>query len=193
MTFRSSMQAAVLVGLVAAAGCTVKNSSSDGGASTCSTDTSVNCMQGSGNGYSCTGSDTPVDEVCSKGTVSSDGTKVQYCCVSSSGVSSSCTADSTVSCAQGTGFSCTGTGTPDQNDTTLVCSSGTVSGSTTDYCCIPYAQSSTTCTQDPTIVGCQSGSLGFSCSGTDTPQQSNSNLNCSTGTASNGKMLFCCS
>jgi len=37
----------------------------------------------------------------------------------------------------------------------------------TDYCCIPYTQSVSTCQQDSTIM-CDAG-FGLSCAGTDTP------------------------
>jgi hypothetical protein len=193
MTFGRSIQAGLLMMLAAAAGCTVKNSAS-GGSSTCSSDGSVSCTQGSG--WSCTGKDTPADNnplVCSKATVSQDQTKLTFCCVASQGVTSGCAEDSTVTanCSQGTGFACAGSTTPDQNDSSLVCSSGTPNGSNTDYCCIPYTQSSGTCMQDSTVM-CSEG-FGFTCSGTDMPQQTNSALNCSTGTAgNNGQMLYCC-
>ena len=197
MTFRRSIQALVLVVLGTAAGCTVKNSSADGGASSCAADTTVMCSQGSG--WSCdpTNSASPADSnplVCSKPTVSmSSGDKIEYCCVASTGVSSTCSQDSTVSCTQGaTGFTCTSSDTPDQNDTSLACSTGTKNGANTQYCCLPYAQSSGTCTQDNTVMCPTASSYGFSCAGTDTPAQANSSLTCSSGTASNGKTLFCC-
>jgi hypothetical protein len=47
--------------------------------------------------------------------------------------------------------------------------------------------------QDSTVQGCQAGSFGFSCHGLTTPQQADSSLNCSSGTAdSNGETLYCC-
>ena len=195
MTFRRSIQAAVLVVLGTVAGCTVKNSSADGGASSCVANSAVVCTQGSGWSCDSTSTASPADGnplVCSKPIASmSSGDKIEYCCVAST-VASGCAEDSTVTaaCKQGTGFSCTGSATPDQSS--LVCSTGTTSGSATDFCCVPFAQSSSTCTQDSAVMGCQAGSLGFSCTGTDTPAQSNSNLVCSTPTASGGKMLFCC-
>lgn len=194
MTFGRSIQAAMLVVLAAAAGCTVKNSSS-GGSSTCSADSTVTgCMQGSG--WSCTGKDTPGDNnplVCSRATVSMDQTKLDFCCIASSGVTSGCAEDSTVTagCTEGTGFACAGTQSPDQGNSSLVCSTGTANGSNTDYCCIPYTQSSNSCMQDSTVM-CSQG-YGFTCSGTDTPQQQNSSLSCSTGTPGNNmQTLFCC-
>src|ERR1700733_7707767 len=118
MTFRSSVQAAVLMAIGAAAGCTVTNSSSDGGSSSCKADSTVtSCTQGTG--WSCDPTDTnsPADGnplVCSRAVASSSGDKIEYCCVASTGVSSNCSEDSAVTCQQGTGFSCTGASTPDQ-------------------------------------------------------------------------------
>jgi hypothetical protein len=182
---------------VAIAGCTVNNTSSgtsndggtDGGSSTCSTDTTVTCTQGTG--WSCTGSDSPEESnplVCSVGTAATG--KTEYCCVTWTTVST-CMEDAMVTgCQEGTGFSCTGSDTPDQSDTSLVCSSGTADTGKTDYCCVPYDQS--TCMQDTTVM-CTSGSIGFSCTGSDTPSQGDSSLtSCSTPTMSNGMSLYCC-
>ena len=46
----------------------------------------------------------------------------------------------------------------------------------------------------PTVTGCQAGSYGFSCSGSDTPGTDFSNLNCSAGTPdpTSGATLYCC-
>lgn len=196
-TLARSLQAAVLTLLVAAAGCTVKNSSSGSSSSTCAADSTVTCTQGSG--WSCTGKDSPADNnplVCSTATVSASGDKVDFCCVASSGVTSGCMemATITANCAQGaTGFQCAGSQTPDQTDTSLLCSTGTTDGSNLDYCCLPNSQTTTTCMQDSTVMGCQSGSYGFSCTGTDMPQRSGSSLNCSNGVAgNNGETLYCC-
>lgn len=57
---------------------------------------------------------------------------------SSGGTVTTCHADSTVSCTQGSsGWSCTGHDSPEQSQA-LVCSVGTPDGSKTDYCCTPY-------------------------------------------------------
>lgn len=163
---------------------------------TCSEDSTVQgCVAGS-YGFSCTGSDTPdqgdssLD--CSTGTPGNGDTL--YCCTLGGSTSggNTCMQDSTVSCTSGsTGYSCTGSDTPDQDQSGLVCSVGTAASGETQYCCIMY--SSSTCMQDSTVQGCQSGSYGFSCTGSDTPQQGDPSLNCSTGTAgSNGETLYCC-
>jgi len=106
------------------------------------------------------------------------------------GVTNTCTASTTVTGCVGnaSGYSCTGTATPDQTDATLVCSDGTPSGNATLYCCAPYtASSSSTCAAD-----CTGASIGFSCTGSDTPEQGDSSLVCSTGTAGSGNTLYCC-
>jgi hypothetical protein len=179
---------------LAVTGCTVNNTSNGNGGGTtthtCGADSTVTCTQGSG--WSCTGTDSPEQSnplVCSVGTANAG--KTDYCCVTWNTVST-CSVDTSVTgCQEGTGFSCTGSDTPDQSDTSLVCSAPTQSGGKNNYCCIPYTQSSG-CTQDMTVM-CTGGSIGFSCSGSGTPQQSDSSLTtCSTPTASNGMSLYCC-
>jgi hypothetical protein len=174
--------------------------------SSCSADSSVQgCASGSF-GFSCTSSDTPDQAdsslTCSTGTAGNGGETLYCCCTGSdctggTGVDAggdTCTQDSSVSCtdSNATGYQCTSTVSPDQENTGIACSNGTADGSNTDYCCIP-SSSSVTCTQDSTVSGCQAGSFGFSCTGSDTPSQEDSNLTCSTGTAgSNGATLYCC-
>ena len=106
-----------------------------------------------------------------------------------------CAQDSSVAgCASpSTGFSCGNGESPDQSDSSLVCSVGTVSGDgLTLYCCIQFT--STSCIADPSVVGCVGSSFGFSCTGTDTPDQADGTLTCSTGVAdpSTGDTLYCC-
>jgi hypothetical protein len=176
---------------------------------TCGQDSTVQgCVAGS-YGFSCTGSDTPDQDqaglVCSTGTAGSNGDTL-YCCSytddagtddggtdSATDGSDTCMQDQTVTCTgSAQGWSCTGSDTPDQDQTGLVCSTGTAGNGDTQYCCIPFT--STTCMQDSTVQGCQAGSYGFSCTGTDTPSQNDSSLDCSTGTAgNNGETLYCCS
>jgi hypothetical protein len=165
---------------------------------TCSQDSTVQGCQGGSYGFSCTGTDTP-DQAdsslnCSTGTPGNNETL--YCCyiggTPPDGGTDTCMQDSTVTCTgNAQGWSCTGSDTPDQDQSGLVCSTGTAGSGNTEYCCISY--SSSTCMQDSTVQGCQGGSYGFSCTGSDTPEQSDSSLNCSTGTAgSNGETLYCC-
>lgn len=177
--------------LVGAAGCTASASTSGG---SCSTDSSVSCS--SGTGWSCSGSaqpqDTNSDIVCS-----TDGAG-DFCCASSS-----CSYDSSVvGCQSGSvGYSCaSGSAPPDQSDATLVCSEPTSNGGSDDYCCYTNATtapSGATCAEDSSVMGCQPGSFGFSCTGSDTPDMDFSNITCSAGTPGTDASgatatLFCC-
>lgn len=94
-----------------------------------------------------------------------------------------------------TGYSCTGSDTPDESDPSLACSFGEAGNAgSTVYCCLTADTfSSSTCAPDSTVAGCQPGSYGFSCVGSDTPDQTDGTLTCSTGVAGNaGSTLYCC-
>src|SRR5271167_3758029 len=70
----------------------------------------------------------------------------------------------TMKCTGGNGYSCTGSDTPDETDPTLICSVGEpLSGDETGYCCVTAFASTVTCAPDPTVAGCVSPSIGFSC------------------------------
>jgi hypothetical protein len=156
--------------------------------------TIVGCVGSSG--YSCSGVDSPDQSdsalSCSGGTLS--GGETLYCCIDSTTVTAGCSADGTVAgCTGGSiGFSCTGSAEPQQGNTSLVCSTGTPSGGASLFCCANFAPSTGTCAQDGTVVGCGGSSIGFSCTGTDTPTQVNASLNCSPGTASAAGTAYCC-
>jgi hypothetical protein len=180
---------------------------------TCQQDSSVQGCPGNSYGFSCTGSDTPdMDDSslsCSTGTPGNGNT--QYCCSTGAfddgGTDSgpdtgpdsapdggnTCATDTSVTCTgNAVGYQCTSSDSPDQEDSTLNCSTGTPDGSNTDYCCIPLT-SGVTCAADSSVSGCQAGSYGFSCTGTDTPDQDDSSLTCSTGTpGTGGETLYCC-
>ncbi len=50
-----------------------------------------------------------------------------------------------------------------------------------------------TCSPDSTVAGCVASSIGYSCTGSATPDESNASLNCSSGTPGNaGSTLYCC-
>ncbi|HLK37703.1 MAG TPA: hypothetical protein VKU41_13175 [Polyangiaceae bacterium] len=120
---------------------------------------------------------------------------VAGCTVTTETSTNSCSADPTVTGCIGSsqGYSCTGSATPDE--TVLNCSSGVLgnAGSTT-YCCLPAGATSGTCAPDPTVTTCATGLAGYSCKGSDTPQQSDSTLTCGAATAGNaGSSLYCCS
>ena len=103
-----------------------------------------------------------------------------------------CNSDSTISCANAAnGYSCAGDALPTDGNPRLDCGPGTADESNTDFCCVTLEQSS--CAPDSSVQGCQGNSYGFSCTGSDTPDDADSSLNCSTGTPGNGATLYCCS
>lgn len=155
-----------------------------GGTDTCAPDATVSC-NGQGDGYTCTGSDTPAQDFsgiqCGSSTRNPDGS-TSYCCSSST----TCAPDSSVNCTNGGGFgfTCTGSDTPDADFTGLTCSSGTVASVGTSYCC-------NGCVQDSSVDCSSGGGTGYACSGSSAPDAS---LNCSTGTPdpNTGNMDYCC-
>jgi hypothetical protein len=191
----AALGAALLMILAGAAGCTASATASTTTSGGCQVDSSVNCS--SGTGWSCSGDSQPedvnTDLVCS-----TDGTG-DFCCASSS-----CSYDSSVTgCTGGSvGYSCaSGAAAPDSSDSTLVCSIPTSAGSQDDYCCFTNtttASSTSTCSEDPSVMGCESDSFGFSCTGSENPDSDFSNVNCSTtgtsGMDANGNpaTLYCC-
>jgi hypothetical protein len=135
------------------------------------------------------------------GTPVSDNGMYDYCCVPAT--TYDCQLDYTVTqgCASGTyGYSCTpDSPPPDYSVSSIVCSIPAVTSTADDYCCATLsATSSSTCSQDSSVTGCQDGSFGFSCTGTDTPDQSYStDLSCSDGVVGqdafgNDATLYCC-
>jgi hypothetical protein len=113
--------------------------------------------------------------------------------VTITGLPSSCAADSTVTCGDSAdGYSCTSTDSPDANDATLECSIGVVDGANTDYCCLPstFSWGASSCGQDDSVTCPTPGSFGFSCAGSDTPDQTDPTLTCTAGTAD--PTQFCC-
>ena len=101
-----------------------------------------------------------------------------------------CGQDSTVACDRGAGYSCIGNGTPEDTDSSLACSDGVEADGATLYCCVTFASS--TCMPDDTVVGCTGYSYGFSCTGSDTPDQADSTLDCSQPTQGDSALLYCC-
>jgi hypothetical protein len=111
------------------------------------------------------------------------------------GSDTSCQPDTSVDgCSGGaSGFSCGNGLSPDQTDSSLICSDG-VAGSDgfTLYCCVQFT-SQTSCAPDSSVAGCDPSSIGFSCTGSDTPDEADSSLNCSDATQGNGgELLYCC-
>jgi hypothetical protein len=109
------------------------------------------------------------------------------------GSSSTCAADdSVIGCGGAQGYSCTGADSPDESNSALNCSSGTLSSDATLYCCIDDSQVTGGCTIDSSIVGCVNGSFGFSCTTGDRPETGDSSLVCSSGTATASGTDYCC-
>jgi hypothetical protein len=106
-------------------------------------------------------------------------------------VSGGCALDSSVACrGGGTGFSCAIGDIPSDADRSLACSVG-VAGSDADlYCCVSF--SSTTCAPDATVRGCAGYSFGFSCTGNDRPDETDSSLVCSDPVDGGNALLYCC-
>jgi len=168
----------------------------------CSVDPAVQgCVNGS-YGFSCTGSSTPetadASLVCSSGTPGS-GQLTLYCCLYAAAMSSSCTSDASVTTGcqgQGAsyGFSCTGADAPDKTFNYLVCGqSAPGPNGTSLYCCndnATIASTAASCAANPSVTGCQGGSMGYSCTGGATP---NASLNCGGGVPGpSGDTNYCC-
>jgi hypothetical protein len=174
---------------------------------TCAPDddlTSV-CPDPDSYGYQCASGDDPTSYDatlnCSTNTPDPDGVHDDYCCDYGSGSSSGggsgsssggtipngCTADSTLDCVGGAdGYSCTSGDNPEEEDTTLSCSTPvTDSDGNDDYCCYGGGTwSSTTCEPDDdlTSVCPDPTSYGYQCDSGDDPTSYDSTLNCSTNT-----------
>ncbi len=173
---------------VAVAGGDTQYCCNGGSQDSCGVDSTLACT--SGTGYSCSGSANPMDTDSSL-TCSQDTGAGTFCCTSGGG---GCQQDSSVTgCVDGsTGYSCDSGTTPDSSS--LSCSDGVASGSQDTFCCIDFiSSSSSTCQADDSVTGCQGDAYGFSCAGTDAPDQSDSSLVCSYGVpGSNGDTNYCC-
>jgi hypothetical protein len=181
--------------LLVGAACT---STAGGAASTCSPNSGGAFSSCTATGYSCTGTDAPDKSTpslaCSVGSPGPMGSML-YCCLKGSFSTSTCAPSHAVSGCNGDsyGFSCAGSNTPDQIDSTLSCNArGSGSGGATLFCCTTGATTPppSPCMQDSTLT-CNSGAVGYSCTGTDTPNQPT--LICATGSpAGGGKTGYCC-
>lgn len=107
-----------------------------------------------------------------------------------------CNADSTVSCSQGAGYSCDSGITPDESNPTLACSSGRVTASgLVAYCCAASGfPTSSSCSADASVTGCQVGSYGYACTGSTRPEDVDTSLVCSAGvpSAAANSYDYCC-
>jgi hypothetical protein len=118
------------------------------------------------------------------------------CTATASTGGSTCSIDSAVAgcTANASGYSCTGSRTPEQSNGALSCSTGTAGAAgATLYCCIDVVFTANNCGPDATVTGCVAPSIGFSCTSGNRPEQSDSSLRCSSSTrGSAGSKLYCC-
>lgn len=103
-----------------------------------------------------------------------------------------CSADGSVQCAQGVGWSCTAGDDPEAESSGLSCSDPTPDGPNDDFCCFEWTYGST-CTPDDALTSvCQPGSFGYRCQAGDNPNSLDSSLNCSSPTPDGPDDDFCC-
>jgi hypothetical protein len=179
----------------------------------CTVDTTLTCPDPTSYGFTCPGGSASPDSgdaalICSTPVTDASGNDT-YCCTdtggtssggsSSGGTTAGCSADGTLACdtSKGeVGVDCTGGATPaaDANFGGYICSDpATQSDGSDGYCCATGFTGST-CVQDPSVDSCAYPSVGFSCTGSDTPDMADGSLSCSTGVQdpTTGDMLFCC-
>lgn len=164
-------------------------------ASGCAVDATVACDTGF-SGYSCSGTDTPAASsavVCHQGgVVATISGETQFCC------GTVATADCALSqSTTGCGgvkyiFACNGTtpARPDVRDPWLVCGEPIPNFGNTTFCCDVRRPPTITCKVDPN-VDC-APTTGYSCTGSDTPLDSDPALLCGTPSTFNGTTQYCC-
>jgi hypothetical protein len=176
---------------------------------TCTEDPSVTGCVYPSYGFSCAGSDTPdtADSslTCSSATVDPSTGDSLYCCTdaytggssssSSSSGGGSCAADSSLACDAGsTGVSCPPGDNPEAAFSGYICSDPSTQPDGSDGYCCATGFATSTCGQDTSVSGCAYPSVGFSCTGSDTPDQADPSLTCSAAVTdpNTGDQLFCC-
>jgi hypothetical protein len=103
-----------------------------------------------------------------------------------------CGQDSSVSCSEGTGWSCQAGDNPENEQSNVSCSIPTPDGPNDDFCCFEWTYGST-CTPDDGLTSvCQGGSYGYRCQAGDDPTSLDSSLNCSSPTPDGSDDDFCC-
>lgn len=163
------------------------------------------CIAGSLS-YSCTGDrpdDGDPDLVCDDGTPGAGGATL-YCCAPYGQWATGCApGPSLPGCgAESIGFSCTGATSPDQADTSLVCSAPSAGeGAARDYCCVSFEPSSAICRCASfdeasgmcggTQPACGAAAIGFACAPGHTPAEVNPLLDCAAVDGGRGA-AYCC-
>jgi len=103
-----------------------------------------------------------------------------------------CGQDSSLSCHQGSGWSCPAGDNPENEQSNLSCSVPTADGPNDAFCCFEWTHG-TTCTPDDNLTSvCQPGSYGYRCQASDDPTSLDSSLNCSNPTPDGSDDDFCC-
>lgn len=166
-----------LVAVAAACGPTTSNAGS------CHPDLQVGGCNADFVGYSCTGADRPdelvnvnkvVESVVCHGTgeVLSSGA-AGYCCTKGT---TSCAYDPRTVCADPTlfGYSCLGTNRPDAFDTQLTCQQGIRAYGLLTFCCGAAVTGS--CVRNANVA-CVGGTLGFTCTGSGIPSETDLGMN----------------
>ena len=165
-------------------------SSADGFGAACRSSPSAICTA-STTGFTCPRSTNPTEtSICPISNLTTNPNEFLLCCALKP-ESSSCSQDSTVTCAgNSVGYSCTGADTPAQSNS-VICSAETEQGGKKAFCCRGFQ--STSCKIDITISGC-SQQYPFRCTGTQTPSDVDSGLQCAKGAQFGGSdsVGFCC-
>jgi|HubBroStandDraft_1064217.scaffolds.fasta_scaffold09652_1 hypothetical protein len=174
------------------------NGNADAGAeasASCSPTAISGCALGT-YGYACTGSDRPQQEsdaslACTLAPDGGPSGTTAYCCITSTCSSLNDAGSGLIDPCYETGwtlYGCSGQDTPQQASSVPLACQVTTGGcyGATDYCCGPPS-----CTPNAAL-SC-AGQTGYTCTGDDTPSQSNSALGCSqVSTNSDGATNYCC-
>jgi hypothetical protein len=121
------------------------------------------------------------------GTGSSSGT------TSSSGGTTGCSPSSSVPCDTGSPYTCTGGDHPANHDPSLTCGTASRQPDGTDAFCCVTPISGSTCAENLNVL-CAYPRVGYSCTGSDTPDQGEPKLTCDAVAIdpTTGHSLYCC-
>jgi hypothetical protein len=104
-----------------------------------------------------------------------------------------CSADASVQCSRGDGWSCAAGDDPEAEVSGLSCSNPVADGPNDDFCCYEFSAGGSSCTPDDGLTSvCQPGSYGYVCDAGDNPTLADSSLNCSAPTPDGSADDFCC-
>jgi hypothetical protein len=171
----------------------------------CAPDPSVTGCLFPSYGFSCSvPGDTPDTFDCTLN-CSVDNGSGTFCCVdngvcgagnggSSSG-GSTCVADLSLSCDPGTdGVDCPAGRNPEMDLPGYLCSNPSPQSDGTDGYCCATGFSGSTCMQNSSVPGCVYPTIGFSCTGSDTPDMADPSLTCSAPVTdpTTGDPMYCC-